>query len=174
MEKPKVVASKRVYSGHLDITQDLLERADGLQTPYTHFTFRSDAVVVLAQTRDGKYLLNREYRHPTGGYLLGCPGGKLEPGEDPIAGGQRELLEETGYTADHFKLVGVTYHMPANCNQKVYFLSAQNARLAGPQKLDPFEYIRPELKTLEKLRAEIAAGAPLDSHLLAALGFHHL
>jgi 8-oxo-dGTP pyrophosphatase MutT (NUDIX family) len=56
--------------------------------------------------RDPLILLERQYRHAAAQYLYEVPAGSLEPGEDPLAGAKRELLEETGYKAKHWsKLV---------------------------------------------------------------------
>jgi ADP-ribose pyrophosphatase len=174
MTRPKLIASDLVYNGYFHVKKDLLMREDGETLPYTHFCLLSDAVVILAFTPEGLLVLNREYRHPTGGHILGLPGGRLEQDEDPITGGTRELLEETGYASDDITLLGHAYPMPAMCNQKVYYLLAKNARKQSLQKLDPFEYIRPELKSEEELKKELAAGAPIDGHLLTALSMHRL
>src|SRR5262245_58252360 len=57
-----------------------------------------DWVNVLALTTDGQVVLLRQYRPGIDRVCLEIPGGMIEPGEDPIAAGVRELAEETGYT----------------------------------------------------------------------------
>ncbi len=168
MAKPKVLASQTLYRGYIDVKLDTLHH-NGHTLDYTHVSLSSDAVVILALTPEKQFLFNREYRHPTHTQILGLPGGKLEYNEDPIDGALRELLEETGYHSPTLTLLGITYHMPALCNQKVYFVLAENATPQGPQQLEPFEFITPELKTLAEIKKDIASGAILDSHLLAAL-----
>jgi ADP-ribose pyrophosphatase len=174
MKRPKVLEKKTVFKGFFDVCQDLIQRADGETFTYTHFVLPVSAVVVLGQTADGLFVLNREYRHPIGNDLLGCPGGRLEPGEDPLVGGLREFQEETGYTSDEIEQIGVSYPFPGLCNQKIYFLSAKNAKPLGKQSLDPFEFIQPELKTEAELHAVIARGDRVDGLLITALGYRML
>lgn len=172
--KPKVLQSKTILNEYVDIRQDVLERSDGLTRVYTYMVLPTDATVILAETPDGKFILNREYRHPTNDYILGCPGGRLEPGEDPLAGALREFEEETGYSPSEMKLLGLSYPFPGLCNQKIYFVHAKNAVFKKEQRLDPFEYIQTELKTESELRAEITAGHQVDSLLVTALGYKAL
>lgn len=169
--KPKVKKSKTVFSGFFGLQEDLLERADGLTHSYTKLTLPTHAVVVIAQDTEGRYILNREYRHPTGNHLLGPPGGRLEKGEDPILGGQREFHEETGYWSDEIQLLGCCYPFPGICDQQIFYLWAKNAVKKDAQKLDPFEFIEIELKTEEELCAEILQGGHVDGNLCTALWF---
>lgn len=168
---PKVKSSKLLHSGFFSLRQDLLERADGLTHHYTSIILDNDAVVILAQTSDGLWILNREYRHPTGKTLLGPPGGRLEKGEDPLSGAQRELFEETGYWSDELILLGSCHPFPGICDQKLHYTLAKNAHKKGAQKLDPFEFIEVELKTDAELRAEIRSGANVDGNLCIALWY---
>lgn len=173
-KKPKVQSSKIVYKGFFDIRHDLLEREDGKVQSYSSLILSSDAAAVIAQDVNGRWILNREYRHPTGEYLLGCPGGRLEDGEDPIVGGQRELFEETGYWSDEIMLLGSCYPFPGICDQKIYYLFAKNAFKKGPQQLDPFEVIETELKTDEELKEEIRKKTSIDAVLCTALWYKGL
>jgi ADP-ribose pyrophosphatase len=174
MKKPEIRSSKTVYRGFYNIRSDLLMRSDGELFDYTCMVMSVDAAVVVAQTADGLFIVNREYRHPTGEWVLGCPGGRLEKGEDPIAGGQRELYEETGYWSDEISLIGTCYPMPSLLNQKIYFLQAKNAVLKSSQHLDPFEFIEIELKSEEDLKKEILKGSNIDSMMCAALWYKSL
>jgi ADP-ribose pyrophosphatase len=171
MTRPKIQKSKLLYSGFFDLRQDLLERADGLTHQYTSIILATDAVAILAQDQNGLWILNREYRHPTGKVLLGPPGGRLEKGEDPIVGARRELFEETGYWADEIVLLGSSHPFPGICDQKIHYLWAKNAVKKADQSLDPFEFIEIELKTDEQLRREIRSGSNVDGNLCAALWY---
>lgn len=166
--RPKVKDTKLLYSGFFELRQDLLERSDGQLHPYTSIVV-SDAVVVLAQDQKGLWILNREYRHPTGKELLGPPGGRLEAGEDPVFGGQRELFEETGYWSDEIDLIGCCHPFPGICNQKIFYIWAKNCIKKGEQQLEPFEFIKIELKSDEELKKEIRSGSNVDGNLCSAL-----
>lgn len=166
----KVQSSQILYSGFFDVRHDLVQRDDGLTQPYMSLVL-NHATAILAQDSEGRWILNREYRHPTGERLLGCPGGRLEEGEDPFHGAQREFFEETGYWADVLYLTGCCYPFPALCNQKIYFFWAKNAVKKGKQNLDPLELIETELKSDAELREEITSGAPIDAVLCTALWY---
>ena len=66
---------------------------------YTSFTSQPQAVMVIAQTIDKKWVINFEYRCPTRQVLLSLPGGCVDFGEEPLVAAKRELLEETDYSA---------------------------------------------------------------------------
>jgi ADP-ribose pyrophosphatase len=65
-----------------------------------------DYVNILTQTETGMFLVFKQTKYAVGAETLSIPGGYLEPGEVPLAGAQRELLEETGYVARHWMPLG--------------------------------------------------------------------
>ncbi len=174
MKKPKVISSNIVYRGFFDVHQDMVEKKDGALHPYSSLVLQLDATAILAQDEEGRWILNREYRHPTKEFLLGCPGGRLEPGEDPIAGGRREFFEETGYWSNEIIQIGCCHPFPGLCNQKIYYLWAKNAYKKGEQQLDEFEVIFTELKTDAELKDELKNATRIDATLLAALYYKSL
>ena len=63
-----------------------------------HRRSRNEAAIIVAQLRpSGKYILVRQFRPPTGGYVLEFPAGLVDSGETPAEAALRELSEETGY-----------------------------------------------------------------------------
>lgn len=173
MRKPKIESSRAIWSGEFStLHEDLLTR-EGLEErkSYVHMRLHSDAAVVLAQDMEGRFILNHEYRHPTKEYLLGCPGGRMEEGEDPVETGRRELIEETGYVPEEVILLGSCYPLPAVCNQKIYFIWAKNCKKLNAQNLDPMEYIETELKSEKELREAIMNSSQIDGLLCIALWY---
>lgn len=86
--------------------------------------------VVVARTSDGRIIMERQYKHGVGKVSLTLPGGLIEPGEEPIAAGRRELVEETGYSADNWQSLG---SFAANANYgcgKAHIFTAENAMKA--------------------------------------------
>jgi ADP-ribose pyrophosphatase len=64
------------------------------------------AVAVAAVDDAYRVAMVYQYRHPVGRRLWELPAGLLdEPGEDPAAAAARELLEETGLTAEHWSVL---------------------------------------------------------------------
>ena len=70
----------------------------GIEMPYY--------TTVFAVTEEQKIMVLRCYRHAIGEVTLTMPGGMIDEGESPLAGIQRELLEETGYKAKDWKPLG--------------------------------------------------------------------
>lgn len=170
MQKPKVKSTRLLHDGYIALREDLLEKGDGLLQPMNTLVC-TDAVALLAKDEEGRWIINREYRHATGQILLGCPGGRLEADEDPVSGGKREFFEETGYWADEAILAGSCYPFPGLCNQKIYYLYAPRARKTGTPKLDAFEFIETELIEDSDLRKRISNGTLADGILLTAIWF---
>ncbi len=166
---PTVKSSSLVYSGFFDVKKDILEKHDGQTGAYTSLIVRAAAAIVLAQDENGLWILNQEYRHPTGQVILGCSGGRLEKDEDPIAGAQRELFEETGYWSDEIHLLGKCYQCPAITDQIIFYYFAANAKLKAAQKLDPLEYIQTRLMTDEEVELALHASTPVDASLFTAM-----
>ena len=85
---------------------------DGSRAPYYVASRRTDEASVKAATHDNhadgvilygvhgeakdKVVLIRQYRYPIDGYVYEFPAGLVEPGEDMLEAGIREMFEETG------------------------------------------------------------------------------
>jgi ADP-ribose pyrophosphatase len=65
------------------------------------------AVVIVPQLEDGRPLLIQQYRFAVGETVLEFPAGTLKPREAPLACARHELIEETGYRADHWHPQGM-------------------------------------------------------------------
>ncbi len=166
---PEVKTSEIVYKGFFDVRLDELHLPHGAKMSYTSLEIGVDAAAILAKTKEGRLIINREYRHPTGKWLLGCPGGRIDPGESPMEAAKRELLEETGYGNGNFTLMGQAYPFPAVSKQVIYYIYVEDAIYIQPTHHEPFEMIHTELKTMEELLKEIKEGHPVDGVLCTAL-----
>jgi ADP-ribose pyrophosphatase len=171
---PKTLKSKSVYKGYFEIKEELLKLPLGPEKTYSILLTPSDAAVVLAETASGELVLNKEYRPPTKNWLYGCPGGSIDEGETPMEAARRELLEETGYDAEEFHLMGSAYPFPGSCGQQVHYFLAKGAKQSKTVEHEPFELIEVELKSETLLNEEIRKGALTDGILCTALYFKAL
>lgn len=104
--KAKVVSSKVVYRGPVfHVTTDFVQEPGGIASRRDVIRHQG-SVVIMAVEDNGKeprVLLARQYRHAANDYLWELPAGRIDEGEDALTGAKRELLEETGYAARHWK-----------------------------------------------------------------------
>ena len=113
-------------------------RASGITHDF--FVIRlPDAVHAVAITTEGEVLFVRQFRAGSGRDSLEIPGGLVDPGEDPLVAGPRELLEETGYAGDPPELVGTLWSNPALLTSRTTTIVIRNARKVAEPKLDHTE-----------------------------------
>lgn len=155
---------------HFAIAQRHLSRPPH-QLTYPFLHLGDEACLVLARTTDGHFILNREFRFPVHAYVLGCPAGRIDPGETPHQAALRELQEETGYTTASLTHLGSAYFVPAICTQKGHFFFADNCTPHAPPHHEPFEVIELVLKTEAELIDHIRTTDQLDSGLLTTYGY---
>lgn len=143
---------------------------------YDYYTLitKPAAVVVLATTPDGRYILNQEYRHPTGRILLSCAGGYIEEGEEIEAAARRELQEETGYQAQSMQVIGQSYPYAGISAQQTIFVRAKQAVWVSDPQLETAEILRTILKTKDELNQLIKESQDIDGILCTALYFDSL
>jgi ADP-ribose pyrophosphatase len=96
--------------------------------------------VVVPLLDNGDVILVRQYRYPHKKFILELPAGKLEPNENPLSAAQRELQEETGYTADTYEKLTAMLTTPGFCNEVLHiFLATGLKRSKQGQNLDEGE-----------------------------------
>jgi ADP-ribose pyrophosphatase len=125
------------------------------------------AVVIMPQFEDGRLLVIAQYRVAVGETLLEFPAGTREPGETPPACARRELLEETGYRADHWHPLGTIYSSPGFCNERQHLLLATglvSEHAAG----DEDEILEVKGLTVREVERAIADGTLVDAKSIAA------
>lgn len=102
-------ASRGVYDNPwISVREDQVVRPDGEPGIYGVVHFKNVAVGVLAVEGDEVYLVG-QYRYTLERYSWEIPEGGCPEGEDPLAAARRELEEETGLRARHWRRMGEAY-----------------------------------------------------------------
>ncbi len=124
----------------IDLRADDCETPGGsLIAPYYVLTY-PDWVHVVALTPDNMIVLVEQYRHGAGAVCLELPGGAVDAqDENPQAGGQRELREETGYTGTNWQHVASLYANPATQTNRIHTVLATGCTRAGSPELEAGE-----------------------------------
>ena len=162
------LTSRPVYSGRVvSLRVDGVELPDGVKTT-REVIDHAPAVVVVAEDEAGEILLVRQYRYAAGEELLELPAGGLEPGEEPLAGAQRELAEETGLRAEVWEPLGAAFSAPGFCNELLHFFRARGLR-PGPAQPDEDERLVVERRTRAEVKDLLRRGELQDCKTIAGL-----
>ncbi|MDP3707931.1 MAG: NUDIX hydrolase [Polaromonas sp.] len=134
------VRSEEILKGHfLHVFRDTVRLPDGKHAT-REYVIHPGAVMVVAQLDDGRVVLERQYRYPVQSVMLEFPAGKLDPGEASLACAQRELLEETGYSARQWARAGVLHPVISYSTEFIDIWFARGLTL-GERKLDAGEFL---------------------------------
>ena len=125
------------------------------------------AVVIIPQLADGRLILIAQYRFAVRETLLEFPAGTLESGEAPLECARRELIEETGYRAEHWRALGVTYPLPGYCDEQQHLFMATGL-VPEHAAADEDEIIEVKGLTVQEVERAIAEGTLVDAKSIAA------
>ena len=158
--QPWKTVSRRVILNHskfLVVEEHAVELPDGQVIPDWPWVITPDFVNVVAVTGDGQFLCLRQTKYGIDGVSLAPVGGFLEAGEDPLAGAQRELLEETGYEAAEWISLGC-YRVDANRGAGIaHFFLALDAHCVTEANADDLEEQELLLLTHAQMEAAVAS-----------------
>ena len=141
-----MLSSRTVYRGPVFwVTTDQVEEPGGVRAR-RDLIHHTGSVVVLAvdNFRSTPWiLLERQYRHAANDYLWELPAGRIDPGEKELEAAKRELLEETGYTASHWRRILKFYASPGFVAEtmSVFLATGLHKGTAQPEE-DEVIYLR--------------------------------
>jgi ADP-ribose pyrophosphatase len=123
---------------------------------------------------DPQILLIRQYRYAALDFLYEIPAGRLDAGEAPLECARRELLEETGCTAEHLEHLHTMYTTPGFTDEKIHlFLAYGLTRGEAQREADEFISVEvmPLTQALEMVRDGRIQDAKTALGILYAAGF---
>ncbi len=143
-------------------------KKDTVSLPNGNLTIREvirhiGAVCVIPVLDNGDVIVERQYRYPLDRVILEIPAGKLDaPDENRLSAIQRELREETGYTADRWTVIGDFHPAPAYSDEYITMYLAQDLH-KGQQDLDADEFLDVYTVPLKDLVREVMDGKISDA-----------
>jgi ADP-ribose pyrophosphatase len=148
----KTIHSKPILNGHV-----IQVRVDTVVLPNGHQSTRElihhpGGVAILPVDGDGYAYLVKQFRKPYDAEILEAPAGKLNPGEDHLTCGIRELTEETGFEAKQVTYLGFIYPSPGYTDEVIHLYLAQQLSMRE-QNLDEDEFLNVEKYRVDELVA---------------------
>jgi len=155
------VTGDDIYSGiFLKMKRDTVSLPDGQQAVREYLT-HPGAVAIVALLDDGRVLLERQYRYPIAKACIEIPAGKLDPNENPLLCAQRELAEETGYTAKKWSYIRRIHPVISYSTEFIDIYLAEGL-VPGASHLDEEEFLDVFAAPLEQLIAWVEEGEITD------------
>ena len=168
----EVISSKLSYEGPLFrvYTDEIVENGREVSRDVVR---HNGSVVILAiddskNKRDPLIVMERQYRHAAKEYLLEVPAGKMEEGEDALAGAKRELLEETGFKAKRWRKMIRYSARPGFLGEFMQVFIAEGLTL-GDAEPEYDEQLEIEMIPLSKLLGMIEKGKIYDGKTLISV-----
>jgi ADP-ribose pyrophosphatase len=166
------VAGERVFDGKLlKVHRDEVRLPDG-SFGAREYIRHPGAVAIVPLFDDGRVLLERQFRYPHGREFVEVPAGKVDPGEPPLGTAKRELLEETGYTAQEWSRLGVLHTAIAYTDEAIELFVARKLTLSE-RKLDAGEFLEVFSVPLGEAIQMIRDGRITDAKTVSALLWVH-
>ncbi len=167
----KKLSSEELFKGHLlHAFCDKVTLPDG-SVAIREYIRHPGAVMIVPLLEDqfGQFrvVLERQFRYPVGRVMIEFPAGKLDPGESTLACAQRELLEETGYSAIEWARAGVLHPVISYSTEFIDIFFARGLTL-GPRQLDQGEFLDVFSATPDDLMQWCRDGQVTDAKTLSA------
>jgi ADP-ribose pyrophosphatase len=148
-KKSRLISSKLSYKGKVfDVYTDKVEEPGGHLNTRDVIRHNGSVVILAADEShnpaDPDIILERQYRHAAGQFLIELPAGRVEPGESTLAAAKREMIEETGYRARRWSLLTKYFASPGFLGEWMQIYLARDIREgeAAPELDEQIEIIR--------------------------------
>jgi len=176
LKQARVLSSRISYQGPVfSVTTDQVEEPGGVRARRDVIR-HSGSVVVLAvedaaravRKAEPRILLERQYRHAAQSMMWELPAGRIDDGETALTAAKRELLEETGYSARHWKRILHFYVSPGFLDETMTIYLAQGLR-AGQAQPEPDERIAIKFFDLSEAKQMAIQGRIRDAKTISGI-----
>jgi ADP-ribose pyrophosphatase len=169
----QILSSEVVFEGRLfRVVRDRLIEPGGKEGVRDVVRHNGSAVILAIDNsksrKDPWIVMERQYRHAANRFLWEVPAGKLDAGEDALAGAKRELEEETGYRAKKWTELVEYYASPGFLGESMKVFVAEGL-VAGDARPEEDELIELRLVKLSELLITIEKGGIMDGKTLASV-----
>lgn len=156
----------------LTVRKDCVKLPNGQVNDEFYVLEYPDWVNVIAITKDGDYVMERQYRHGLGVTCYEICAGVVEEGEPPLEAAKRELLEETGYAGGQWEEIMTVCGNSSTTNNYTHCFVACGVEKVAGQNLDRTEDIQVELLSREQVKALMDGNQLTQALMLAPLWRH--
>lgn len=125
----------------LKLYADSCELPNGQSIEPFYVVEEKEWVHIVAIDQNGEVLVTKQYRYAADIVCTELPCGAVEDGEAPLAAAKRELKEETGYEANEWIRLHVSYANPARQTNRIHCYLARDLHDSGIRDLDVSEDI---------------------------------
>ena len=162
------IASEQVLDGGLlKVFRDRVRLPDGKES-VREYIKHPGACMVIAELRPGVLIFERQFRYPVGRVCIELPAGKLDPNESELRCAQRELEEETGFSARSWQHLGQVHPCIGYSNERIEIFLARDL-VRGEQKLDDGEFLEVFEMNIDEAEQAVFDGRITDGKTITAL-----
>lgn len=162
------LTTETVFHGRLlHVKHDTVRLPNGNETG-REYIVHPGAVLVVPMLDDGRIVFERQFRYPLRRTFIELPAGKIDPDEAPLVTGQRELLEETGYSAREWNYLAALYPCIGYSDEVIHVYLATGLQAGHHQRNDD-ESLEVFFMTLSDAMEAMRRGEITDGKTMVAL-----
>ena len=159
----------QVFRGKLlDVRVDRVRLPDGHEGT-REYVVHQGAAVIIPVLDNGDLVFERQFRYPLGEAFVELPAGKIDPGEEAFTTAQRELLEETGYSASEWRYLGKMHPCVGYSDERIEIFLANGLKRESKHQLDHGEFLEVLNLSLDDALLAVCHGEITDAKTITSL-----
>lgn len=153
----------------LTARRDHVKLPTGAEIPEYYILEYPDWINVIAITKEGQFVMVRQYRHGIGETRYELCAGVCEEGEEPVDSARRELYEETGYGGGNWQLWMTVSANPSTMTNLTYCYLATDVERISTQHLEETEDLTVHLLSEAEVRTLLECDGIRQALMAASL-----